>query len=210
MSTPSYKLYGFDSAKTRPEFIRYMFHAANIPFDDFRITQEEWPKYKPKMPMGQLPVLEIDGKRMLPQSISIGRYIAKKGHFYGATAYESALIDSICDLNNDVVLKVYPVMFAIFAQNDDLKEEEWNKVKDEVLKKYEFLEKTLKKNGTGWLVGKKITMADFFVAEFASRLTEHIDDTVLDDLPLLKKLVKTVHTLPGVKEYIADRPKTLW
>lgn len=53
-------------------------------------------------------------------------------------------------------------------------------------------------------------MADFFVGEFAARLTEHVDDTFLDDFPLMKKHMEDVARLPGVKEYIRDRPKTMW
>lgn len=36
------------------EFIRYIFLAADVPFEDFRWEESEWPLYKPKMPLGCL------------------------------------------------------------------------------------------------------------------------------------------------------------
>uniref|UniRef100_A0A914XB96 glutathione transferase n=1 Tax=Plectus sambesii TaxID=2011161 RepID=A0A914XB96_9BILA len=208
---PSYKLYYFN-VRGRGEFLRYMLLNAGIPFEDFRIdstiTPGQWDTYKPKMPMGQVPVLEIDGKEMLPQSCAIGRYLAKQTKTYGANDLEAAHIDAIVDLANDIYPKVRPVIMAMFQKNNDLKQEEWGKVRDDVSKQIGFLENTLKTNGSGWLVGKSVSMADFFVGEFIDRLVEKVDPKIVDDAPHVKELVKKVAELPKIKEYIATRPQT--
>lgn len=70
---------------------RQMLHLSGTPFEDHRVTMEDWPKYKdsesvpPSDPMdyrilaatpfGQMPVLFVDGKP-LPQSFAIARYLA--------------------------------------------------------------------------------------------------------------------------------------
>lgn len=53
------------------------------------------------MPMGQMPVLEIDGKKV-HQSISICRYLAKKVGLSGSTDFESFEIDAAVDTVNDL------------------------------------------------------------------------------------------------------------
>jgi len=70
------------------------------------------------------------------------------------------------------------------------------------------LEDAIKHNESGWLVGKSISMADFFVGEFVDRLAEKVDAKLLDDAPHVKELAKKVAELPKIKEYIATRPET--
>lgn len=53
------------------------------------------------MPLGQMPVLEVDGKQM-HQSMSICRYLAKKVGLDGKTDYENYEIDSVADTVNDL------------------------------------------------------------------------------------------------------------
>lgn len=48
------------------------------------------------MPMGQMPVLEVDGKRVY-QSTSIIRYIAKQVGLAGANDWENLLVDIAAD-----------------------------------------------------------------------------------------------------------------
>ncbi|VBB25683.1 unnamed protein product [Acanthocheilonema viteae] len=62
----------------RVETIRLIFAQAGVPYEDVRIRKEDWrTKYKPNMPLEQVPVLEVDDK-MLSQSTAIALYLAKK------------------------------------------------------------------------------------------------------------------------------------
>lgn len=53
------------------------------------------------MPFGQLPVLEVDGKRV-HQSVAIARYIAKRVGLAGSNDWESLLIDVVADTCTDM------------------------------------------------------------------------------------------------------------
>lgn len=53
------------------------------------------------MPMGQMPVLDVDGIRV-HQSLSIARYVAKKVGLAGSNDWESLLIDISVDTVNDL------------------------------------------------------------------------------------------------------------
>lgn len=52
------------------------------------------------MPLGQMPVLEVDGKRV-HQSLALCRYIAKQVKLVGADAWEDLQIDTVVDTVND-------------------------------------------------------------------------------------------------------------
>lgn len=53
------------------------------------------------MPMGQMPVLEVDGQRV-HQSVSMARYIARRVGLSGANDWENLLIDTSVDTVNDL------------------------------------------------------------------------------------------------------------
>lgn len=54
-ATPKLKLTYFN-IKARAEPTRLALHIAGIPFEDKRISHEEWPALKASMPLGQIPV----------------------------------------------------------------------------------------------------------------------------------------------------------
>ena len=54
----------------------------------------EWPKLKPTLPLGQVPVLEVDGK-LLAQSYAILGYAGRLAKLHGADAWSEAKVDEI-------------------------------------------------------------------------------------------------------------------
>lgn len=58
------------------------------------------------MPMGQMPILIVDGKRA-HQSLAITRYLAKQVGLTGADAWEDLEIDTAVDTINDFRLSMY-------------------------------------------------------------------------------------------------------
>lgn len=57
------------------------------------------------MPLGQMPVLEIDGEK-IHQSVSIARYIGKTIGLAGNNDYENLKIDVAADTVNDFRLSI--------------------------------------------------------------------------------------------------------
>lgn len=51
--------------------------------------------------MGQVPVLEIDGKQY-HQSKAIGRFLAKKSNLYGSNDFETMEIDATIESIDDI------------------------------------------------------------------------------------------------------------
>lgn len=58
------------------------------------------------MPLGQMPILEVDGKRA-HQSLAITRYLAKQVGLVGVDAWEDLQIDTAVDTINDLRLSEF-------------------------------------------------------------------------------------------------------
>lgn len=97
----SCKLTYFNS-QSLAEAIRFLLNYGKIEFEDIRIDFiKDWPTYpKETLPLGQLPILEIDGK-VFSQTIAICRYLAKRVGLAGNTVLEDYEIDNAVDTAND-------------------------------------------------------------------------------------------------------------
>ena len=133
------------------------------------------------MPFKQLPVLEVDGQS-LSQSNAIARYLASKFKLNGQTDLETALsnmyVDHIEDLmsgkwytmsfcwwkhTNLVFLSLVgmrPMIMVILHEKDDakLKELADKYLTDNLAPHVSLVEKQLKANGTGYLVGSGVSI----------------------------------------------------
>ena len=83
----------------RGDSIQLAFHYGGIPFADERVTYEQLGKIKESLPFGQVPVLTINEKTVIPQEGAILRYV---GRLTGAY-----LADKEKALNQDIVLNVF-------------------------------------------------------------------------------------------------------
>jgi glutathione S-transferase len=185
------------------EPIRFLLSQSGIKFEDVRIEFEDWPKLKSSMPLGQMPVLEINGKAY-HQSKAISRFIAKKGNLYGSNELEALEIDAAIETIDDLrqALSIY------YWEKDPAIKEKLKQVAYEKLPFYlDKLEAQVKKNG-GYFVGGKLSWADLLWAAHSDYLSFVLAGDPNKDHPELKKLVEKVRALPNIKAYIEKRPKT--
>lgn len=171
--------------------------------------------------MGQMPVLEIDGKKV-HQSLSICRYLAKKVGLDGKTDYENFEIDSVADTVNDLRMSttssvvsrwnsfyLFPEIAAVAYEADPKVQEEKRKVLNgETLPFYlEKLEEIAKENN-GYLALKRLTWADVYF----TGLYEYLNFLTKQDLtakhPNLKKVTTNVFAIDSIKNWVAKRPVT--
>lgn len=184
----------------RAEISRSILHYNDVQFEDKRLSFEEWGEMKAnggdKVPFGQLPILDYNG-RLVAQSHCIARYLAQK---YGQ--YPTDL-----DLQTDVEMLRETI-------NTDINEE-WVKgfwIKDETQKK-EFMDnffgkkfpeklaifdKWLNKNGNnGYLVGDSMTLADFALLDLAGRF--------LDDKRWAERSATVFESFSNIQNYLKIR-----
>jgi glutathione S-transferase len=191
------------------EFIRYILAQGGADYIDERIPSEDWPRVKPTTPMGQLPTLEENGKTIC-QSVAIARYCAKKFGLMPGNDWEAALADMMVDGVCEMMPHVRTINMAVRSGDDAKKAEAWNSFKTEHLPGFlDRFEKFLATNGTGYLVGKKLSWADIILAELLDRFVTCYDGpALLSGHPNMEKLMKMVHALPNIKKYVDGREKT--
>jgi len=192
------------NARGRAEPARLILAQAGIEYEDIRIEREEWAALKPKIPMGQLPCMEVEGKTIC-QSMAIARYCASRYGLTGNNALEAALADQAVDAVNDLITELVKVMH----QPEEAKKAELAKVfKDEKLPVWlTMMETVLKKQGGKHFTGSSLSWADIIVFHIVSSLKDRWSPD-MSSHPCLSSLVTMVGSLPNIKAWIQKRPVT--
>ncbi|XP_066247987.1 glutathione S-transferase-like [Euwallacea similis] len=194
---PKYKLIYFNAAG-RAEPIRYILSFAGQEFEDSRISREEWLTLKSKTPFGKVPVLEIEGK-LVSQSNVIARYLAKQFGLLGQDEATALRADELVGALDDMRM----VTMRKFREENPAAVENLQKEENYFLDKFE---KIVTESSSGFLAGSQITWADLTFASILS--SEPISEEILKSYPGLSAYVAKINNLPGIKQYLAQRPKS--
>lgn len=208
MSDGGLKLYYFN-LQARGELTRLIFAAAGKQYEDVRFTFEQWPEFKPKMILGQCPVLELADGTQLPQSLTIARYVAREAGLAGSDNLESAQIDAVVDTQRDANEIFYSKVF--FEKDEAKKKEELEKFLSETLVKHVEnlgkLKKAYSKNES-YFVGDKLSWADLFVFQSIQTLLKAVPDVKGKFGDQFKPLMDAINNNENLKAYLESRPET--
>ncbi len=100
----------FDFPSSRGEECRLALVLAGVDFLDDRISYADWPKRKPEMPYGAVPVLTVDGRGMLAHSNSILNYIAATHGLRSTDSFEAARQDGVMEAVEELRTKTWSVL----------------------------------------------------------------------------------------------------
>ncbi|XP_046829803.1 glutathione S-transferase-like [Vespa crabro] len=199
---PSYKLTYFP-VKALAEPIRFIFSYAGVEFEDVRFNSNDWPKIKPTTPFGQVPMLEVDGKKV-NQSTAIARYLAKQHGLAGKNDWEALEIDAIVDTIHDLRAKIAA---HHYEQNAEAKAAKL-KVAEEVVPFFlERLDNQVKNNG-GYFVGGALSWADFTFVALLDYLNFMSKSNIIEKYDNLKALQEKVLNIPAIKKWVEKHPET--
>ncbi|XP_033644491.1 S-crystallin SL11-like [Asterias rubens] len=202
----SYKLEYFD-VRGRGEVTRMLLALAGKKFEDVRISLEQYTdEYKKKLPCGQLPVFDVDGKQLV-DSAAINSYLAREFGYYGSSSWEAALIDQVVGVVSDIWT---PLIETVFMPDEAAQIAKQKELFDGKVQGFmKFLEDALCKNGEGdgFFVGDKISLADLnFHTAMESLENLKYTDKNLDKYPKLAALRTRISADKGLSEYLAARP----
>ncbi|KAF9407133.1 hypothetical protein HW555_012735 [Spodoptera exigua] len=194
---PKYVFHYFP-IKALGESVRLLLAYGEEGFEDHRIPLEDWPKFKPNTPFGQMPVIEFDGKQYA-QSIAIARYLGNKYGLAGDTLEDKLEIDQNVYLINDLRTKAAS---ANYEKDEVIKEQKYKEFSEGVFPDYlERINALIIKNN-GYIALGKLTWADFMFAGLFDYLGAMMR---MPDLgkryPALQQVVDRVYSFPSVKAY---------
>jgi len=205
------KIYYSHTPFWRAEVLRVSLFISNTPFEDVRITREEFINmiktgYLPngkKVPFHQLPVIEVDGE-IIGQTGAIARYCGKISNLYSNDNFNAAKIDQIIDAATDITNLVSP---TIREKDEQKKIEDRLLLKNKLLPRwFRYLENILSESTSDWFVENKMTIADIamwrLLGWLISGIIDGIPTTIVDSYPKLKNIHTNVHHHPKVQEWM--------
>nr|AGA61750.1 glutathione S-transferase 2 [Ancylostoma duodenale] len=202
-----YKFYYFPG-RGLGEVSRQLFALAGVHYEDIRVPKEQWPELKPKMPFGQMPVLEVDGQQ-IPQSLAIARYLARKFGYAGKTPYEEAIVDALADQYKDFYVEIkgyyYP---AMGLAEGDVEEAKKKNILIPARDRYlGYMTDFLKKSSSGFLAGQELTYADLILAEHIHTMRSVFPEYT-KGFPEIEEHYEKVTSVPALKKWMETRPQT--
>jgi len=186
------------------ELPRLVLAHAGVDYDDIRVSDLTELKASGKLLFGQVPLLEMDGVSIV-QSHSIARYLARKHNLYGSSNEEAAKIDQVLDGFIDLRNRFFLVREASPAEKDAKMEEFKTKT---VPHWFGLFEKVLEREGTGYFVGSKATLADLQGLNLLWNFENAVAPGCLASFPLLKAHLDRMSNLPNLKRWLEIRPKS--
>jgi len=198
----------------RAEGLRWLLTFAKVPFEDVRLSFEEWGKNKDQSPTQQLPLFECTNKegktQKMVQSFAIARAIACWNNLAGKTPCEHGACDETVECLRGFA---EPAGQAKFEKDETRKAEMMNKLKTETGPRiFGYLEKRITDNGKKFLVGDAYTYADILTAclidGFKLAKTKEEFEAVTAKYPNLFAMAAAVAETPEIKAWIAKRKET--
>ncbi|GAB9468303.1 Glutathione s-transferase [Globisporangium polare] len=188
-AAPQLKLTYFDGTG-RAELARLLFAFGGIAFEDERIQHAEMPALKPSLPLGQLPVLQVDGSTVYSQSFAIARYAAALSGLNPKDPVDAMRVDMVSETIRDLVT----VFISTFTEQEADK-------KAAITKK--FLEETVP---AAFNVLEGVVRGQFFLGDGQASLADvHLFDLVHNALvPVFQFSITPFPKLSGVVEHVKN------
>ena len=198
------KLSYFDFHGGRAEPVRLALHLGGITFDDHRFPGAQFPVVRKAMPLGQVPVLEVDGIAVT-QSDAMLRFAGKRANLYPTDDYQALLCDEVISGAEDISIKVGHT----FGLTGDALKTARQLLVDGPLPQYlAWLENQLRSHGGVYFADGRLTIADLKIFVLIRSLSSgHLDhvptDLVAKTAPALDGHAQRLAAHPGIAAYYA-------
>ena len=187
---------------------RLLFHYTNIEYEDLMswdYYDKEWSEVKPNIPFKQLPMLVVDKKHEICQSMAIMTFIENLAGINITDPILNAKANAIMQSAQELFMPLNPtVNFAIG--------EKFIKKKDDMipflLSRFEDLEKAMKNNDKKFFIFDEPRACDF-VAFHHLDLSKMLDPSIIKKFPRLEKFLDDIMSIESVKSYLDKRPELI-
>ena len=202
----NYKLTYFNFDGGRGEPVRIALHAADIEFEDERLSFEQFSEMRHSTPFNALPVLSVDGAD-ITQTNSLLRYVGKMADLYPTDNLQALYCDEVMSVFEDIN---HQVGQTLFLQGEELRLAR-EKLVDGWLTVYlQGLNILLARGGGEYFADNQLTVADLKafvqVRSLSSGLLDHVPTDLVDRLaPTLVEHQGRIEADARVVAYYASR-----
>ena len=187
---------------------RLLFHYTNIEYEDLMAWDyydKEWSEVKPNIPFKQLPMLIIDKKYEICQSMAIMTFIENLAGINITDPILNAKANAIMQSAQELFMPLNPtVNFA--------KGEKFIKKKDDMMpflvSRFEDLEKALKDNDKRYFIFDEPRACDFVTFHHLD-LSKMLDPSIIKKFPRLEKFLQDIMHIESVKSYLDKRSELI-
>lgn len=194
------KLTYFDVNGGRAEPIRLALFIGGIEFEDVRFSYSDFPEVRKNTPLGQVPVLEIDGQP-ITQSNALTSYAGKLAGLYPKDDFTALLCEEIMGSVEDVTSRIV----ATFSLEGETLKSARAKLSEAYLVPHlQWLEKKL--SSQRYIINDALSVADLKVLSHLSWLNsgklDHIASSmVVEAAPSIQRYYESLMQHPKIAEY---------
>ncbi|XP_014282246.1 glutathione S-transferase [Halyomorpha halys] len=197
-----YKLTYLD-AKGLGESIRFILSYLKKEFEDIRLPFDTLSQLRnmPEVPYGRVPYLEIDGSIMY-QTTAILRHLSIEAGLNGKNSKENLNIDMIAGTVGDLITEIQRYIKAKeSSEKEYIKECLVKEIIPFYMEKFEAIIAN-----EGYLANGKLSWADLYAVGYSESIPGLVGIDLTEKYPSFQALLKKIHSLPGVKDWIQKRP----
>ena len=187
---------------------RLLLHYTKLEYDDIMSWDyygKEWSEIKSKVPFRQLPMLVVDQKHEICQSIAILNFIEKIAGIEIFDPIVNAKANAVMQSAQELFMPLNPTIN--FAVGDSFK-----KKREDMMPflntRFEDLERALKHNESKFYVDDKPHACDFAVYHHLD-LSKLLDPELIKKFPRLETFIKDIESIETVKSYLNSRPELI-
>ena len=187
---------------------RLLFHYLGLEYEDIMSWDyygKEWSEVKSKVPFRQLPMLVVDQKHEICQSIAILTFIEKIGGINISDTIQNAKANAVMQSAQELFMPLNPTIN--FSVGDRFK-----KKREDMMpflnSRFEDLERALKDNDNKFYLDDKPRACDFAVYHHLD-LSKLLDLKLINKFPRLEKFIEDIESIETVKSYLNSRAELI-
>ena len=187
---------------------RLLFHYTEIEYDDVMSWDYygmEWSEVKPNIPFKQLPMLIVDKKYEICQSIAIMTFIENLAGINISDPILNAKANAIMQSAQELFMPLNPTVN--FAKGDKFTQKR-DDMMAFLLSRFEDLEKAIKENDKKFFIYDEPRACDFVTFHHLD-LSKLLDSEIIKKFPRLEKFLEDIMSISSIKSYLDKRPKLI-